>query len=120
MARDFGSAESTEIAGILCVFPNFGTARMGAKGPPLSRRRFIQRFLRYSTFRQREVHPKERAFETFKQRIRCFLYLYRKKSVAIAERKNGSPARSAKVGLRGLLRIKLLHLDVTVRNIGHK
>ena len=31
MARDFGSAESTEIAGILCVFPNFGTARMGQK-----------------------------------------------------------------------------------------
>ena len=31
MARDFGSAESTEIAGILCVFPNFGTARMEQK-----------------------------------------------------------------------------------------
>ena len=31
MARDFGSAESTEIVGILCVFPNFGTARMGQK-----------------------------------------------------------------------------------------
>ena len=31
VARDFGSAESTEIAGILCVFPNFGTARMGQK-----------------------------------------------------------------------------------------
>ena len=31
MARDFGSAESTKIAGILCVFPNFGTARMGQK-----------------------------------------------------------------------------------------
>ena len=31
VARDFGSGESTEIAGILFVFPNFSTARMGQK-----------------------------------------------------------------------------------------
>ena len=31
MARDFGSAENAEIAGILCVFPNFSTGRMGQK-----------------------------------------------------------------------------------------
>ena len=30
-ARDFGSAESAEIGGILYVFPNFSTARMGQK-----------------------------------------------------------------------------------------
>ena len=31
MARDLGSAESIKIVGILCVFPNFSTARMGQK-----------------------------------------------------------------------------------------
>ena len=31
MARDIGSADSTEIVGILYVFPNFSTERMGRK-----------------------------------------------------------------------------------------
>ena len=59
MARDFGSAESSEIEGILGVFPNFSTAGLGQKTSHVSRRRIVQRFPKNETAKRpalRSVH----------------------------------------------------------------
>ena len=47
VARDFGSAESTEIVENPLCISQFQYCTDGAKDPPSSRRRIVQRFLRF-------------------------------------------------------------------------